>query len=56
MVAGHGFPMGPFSLLDTVGLDVSAAILDRLHLEFAEPDLEPPALLLRMLDDGCLGR
>ncbi|MFI6896648.1 3-hydroxyacyl-CoA dehydrogenase NAD-binding domain-containing protein [Streptomyces sp. NPDC050256] len=56
VVAGSGFPMGPFALLDTIGLDVSVAILDRLHREFADSDFEPPALLRRMLDDGCLGR
>jgi 3-hydroxybutyryl-CoA dehydrogenase len=48
--------MGPFALLDTIGLDVAAAILNRLHQEFADPDLAEPVLLRQLLDDGCLGR
>ncbi|MFF1902830.1 3-hydroxyacyl-CoA dehydrogenase NAD-binding domain-containing protein [Kitasatospora sp. NPDC058218] len=56
IVDGHGFPMGPFALLDTIGLDVSLAILERLHGSFREPDFEPPQLLRRYLAEGCLGR
>ena len=37
MKGGCGFPMGPFALLDLVGLDTSLAILDALHDEYREP-------------------
>ncbi|MFC8069831.1 3-hydroxyacyl-CoA dehydrogenase family protein [Streptomyces sp. NPDC057293] len=53
---GYGFPMGPFLLLDTIGLDVSVAILRRLHGEFATRDFVPPAMLERLVSDGALGR
>ena len=41
MKGGCGFPMGPFSLLDLVGLDTSVAILDALYEEFHDPELRP---------------
>ena len=39
MKGGCGFPMGPFALLDLVGLDTSLAILDALYDEFRDPEL-----------------
>jgi len=51
-----GFPMGPFALLDLVGLDTSLAILDALYLEFADPNYSPVPLLRRMVTAGRLGR
>ena len=56
MKGGCGFPMGPFALLDLVGLDTSLAILNALYEEFAEPHLAPVALLRRMVSAGQLGR
>ncbi|HUY42953.1 MAG TPA: 3-hydroxybutyryl-CoA dehydrogenase [Acidimicrobiales bacterium] len=56
MKGGCGFPMGPFALLDLVGLDTSLAILSALYDEFAEPHLAPVALLRRMVSAGQLGR
>ena len=56
MKGGCGFPMGPFALLDLVGLDTSLAILNALYDEFAEPHLAPVALLRRMVSAGHLGR
>ncbi|MDE3007952.1 MAG: 3-hydroxybutyryl-CoA dehydrogenase [Acidobacteriota bacterium] len=56
MKGGCGFPMGPFALLDLVGLDTSLAILNALYDEFAEPHLAPVALLRRMVSAGQLGR
>jgi 3-hydroxybutyryl-CoA dehydrogenase len=56
MQGGCGFPMGPFSLLDLVGLDTSVAILDALYQEFREPNLAPAPLLRRMVAAGHLGR
>lgn len=56
MKGGCGFPMGPFALLDLVGLDTSLAILDALHAEFADPNFAPLPLLRRMVSAGQLGR
>lgn len=56
MKGGCGFPMGPFALLDLVGLDVAVAILDALHAEFAEAHLAPRPMLRRMVSAGHLGR
>lgn len=56
MKGGCGFPMGPFALLDLVGLDTSVAILQALYDEFADPSLAPVALLRRMVSAGRLGR
>ena len=56
MKGGCGFPMGPFALLDLVGLDTSLAILDALFAEFAEPNFSPRPLLRRMVSAGQLGR
>ncbi|KOX06506.1 oxidoreductase [Streptomyces sp. NRRL B-1140] len=53
---GFGYPMGPFKLLDTIGLDVSLAILRRLSDEFPEPCYTPPAALERLVAGGHLGR
>ncbi|HSN06166.1 MAG TPA: 3-hydroxybutyryl-CoA dehydrogenase, partial [Candidatus Angelobacter sp.] len=41
MKTGCGYPMGPFELLDVVGLDVSLAIQRTLYLEFREPGFAP---------------
>ena len=56
MKGGCGFPMGPFALLDLVGLDTSLAILEALYLEFADPNYAPVPLLKRMVVAGRLGR
>lgn len=56
MKGGCGFPMGPFALLDLVGLDTSVAILDALFAEVAEPNFSPRPLLRRMVSAGQLGR
>ncbi|GAA4482241.1 3-hydroxybutyryl-CoA dehydrogenase [Rhodococcus olei] len=56
MKGGCGYPMGPLTLLDTVGLDVALAASESLYAEFAEPHYAPPALLRRMVDAGRLGR
>ncbi|MFF8714991.1 3-hydroxyacyl-CoA dehydrogenase family protein [Streptomyces sp. NPDC015184] len=53
---GFGYPMGPFALLDVIGLDVSLAILERLHAEFPEAGCEPPAVLGELVSGGHLGR
>ncbi len=56
MRGGCGFPMGPFALLDLVGLDTSLAILEALYAEFADPNFAPVPLLRRMVSAGTLGR
>ena len=56
MKGGCGFPMGPFALLDLVGLDTSLAILDALYDEFRDPNYAAVPLLRRMVTAGQLGR
>jgi 3-hydroxybutyryl-CoA dehydrogenase len=56
MKGGCGFPMGPFALLDLVGLDTSLAILDALYLEYADANFAPVPLLRRMVSAGLLGK
>jgi 3-hydroxybutyryl-CoA dehydrogenase len=56
MKLGGGYPMGPFELLDVVGLDVSLAIEQVLHEEFRDPGLAPAPLLEHLVSAGCLGR
>ncbi len=56
MKGGCGFPMGPFALLDLVGLDTSLAILDALYAEFRDPNYAAVPTLRRMVAAGRLGR
>jgi 3-hydroxybutyryl-CoA dehydrogenase len=56
MKGGCGFPMGPFALLDLVGLDTSLAILDALYDEFRDPNYSAVPLLRRMVTAELLGR
>ncbi|GAA2647160.1 3-hydroxyacyl-CoA dehydrogenase family protein [Streptomyces lunalinharesii] len=56
MKLGGGYPMGPFELLDVVGLDVSLAIEKVLHAAFRDPGLAPAPLLEHLVAAGCLGR
>jgi 3-hydroxybutyryl-CoA dehydrogenase len=56
MKLGCGHPMGPFALMDIVGLDVTYAILNSLHQEFRERRYAPAPLLEHMVRAGYLGR
>jgi len=56
MQGGCNFPMGPFALLDLVGLDTSLAILDALYEEFRDPNFAAAPALRRMVSAGHLGR
>ncbi len=56
MKEGCGFPMGPFTLLDLVGLDTSLAILDALYEEYRDPNYAAVPLLRRMVTAERLGR
>ncbi len=56
MKVGCGYPMGPFELLDVVGLDVSLAIERELYTEYREPGFAPAPLLEHLVTAGYLGR
>lgn len=56
MTVGCGHPIGPFDLLDVVGLDVSLAIERTLFDEFREPGFAPAPLLEHLVTAGYLGR
>jgi 3-hydroxybutyryl-CoA dehydrogenase len=56
MKKGCGYPMGPFELLDVVGLDVANAIQRELYLEFREPGFAPAPRLEHLVTAGYLGR
>ncbi len=56
MMLGCSYPMGPFQLLDFVGLDTTYYIANIMFDEFREPAYAPPPLLKRMVAAGRLGR
>jgi 3-hydroxybutyryl-CoA dehydrogenase len=56
MKLGCGYPMGPFELLDVVGLDVSLAIQRELYNQLREPGFAPTPLLEQLVTAGYVGR
>jgi 3-hydroxybutyryl-CoA dehydrogenase len=56
MKLGCGYPMGPFTLLDFVGLDTTYYITHVMYDEFKERRFASPALLKRLVMAGWLGR
>ncbi|MGW8178266.1 MAG: 3-hydroxyacyl-CoA dehydrogenase family protein [bacterium] len=56
MKLGCGHPMGPFQLLDFIGLDTINQIASIMYEEFREGRMAPPPLLRRMVYAGRLGR
>src|SRR5438105_5200789 len=56
MMLGVSYPMGPFTLLDFVGLDTAAHVADVLFEEFKESRFAVPTLLRQMVAAGWLGR
>lgn len=56
MMLGCGYPMGPFTLLDYVGLDTTYYIANVMFDEFKEKRYAPPTLLKRMVMAGHYGR
>jgi len=56
MKGGCGFPMGPFAVLDLVGIDTSVAILDALYEEHRDPNYAAVPRLRRMVAAERLGR
>lgn len=53
---GLGYPMGPFTLLDIVGLDIHKAVSMSLYEQLRDPRFAPPPLVERMIAAGHLGR
>jgi 3-hydroxybutyryl-CoA dehydrogenase len=56
MTLGTGYPMGPFTLSDFVGIDTLYYIAEIMFEEFREPRFAPPPLLKRMVTLGFYGR
>ena len=56
MKLGCGYPMGPFTLGDFVGLDTTYYIAEIMFNEFREKRFAPPSLLKRMVLAGLYGR
>ena len=56
MMMGTGYPMGPFTLLDFVGLDTTYKIAEIMFDEYREKRYAPPPLLKRMVMAGMFGR
>ena len=56
MKLGCGYPMGPFTLLDFVGLDTTYYIANIMFEEYREPVYAPPPILKRMVLAGRLGK
>jgi 3-hydroxybutyryl-CoA dehydrogenase len=56
MTLGCGHPIGPFALLDFIGLDTAYSVANIMFEEFREPAYAPPPLLKRMVLAGRLGR
>ncbi|MET0852785.1 MAG: 3-hydroxybutyryl-CoA dehydrogenase [Candidatus Rokuibacteriota bacterium] len=56
MKLGCGYPMGPFTLLDLVGLDTTMYVAEVMFEEFRDSRYAPPPLLKRMVMAGRLGR
>jgi len=56
MQLGCGYPMGPLTLLDFVGLDTTHYIAEIMFKEYREPRYAPPPLLKRMVLAGMHGK
>jgi len=56
MKLGTGYPMGPFTLLDFVGLDTTYYIANIMFEEFKSPQYAAPTLLKRMVHAGFHGK
>lgn len=56
MKLGCGYPMGPFTLLDYVGLDTTMWAAEAIYDEYKDPLYAPPPLLRRMVASGMYGK
>ena len=56
MTAGAGWPMGPCTLVDLVGIDVHVLASEALYEKLREPRMAPPPRIVAMKNAGLLGR
>lgn len=56
MKLGCGYPMGPLTLLDYIGLDTVMWVAEAIYDEYKDPLYAPPPLLRRLVHSGMLGR
>ena len=56
MKLGAGWPMGPFTLCDLVGVDIGLEVCNVLYRETGDPKFRPAGLLKQMVRAGWLGR
>ncbi len=56
MTNGAGWPMGPCALIDLIGIDVHVHASEALHDKLSEERMAPPERLVRMQQEGALGR
>jgi 3-hydroxybutyryl-CoA dehydrogenase len=56
MTAGAGWPMGPCTLVDLVGIDIHVHASDALYKKLREPRMAPPPRIVAMKNAGLLGR
>jgi 3-hydroxybutyryl-CoA dehydrogenase len=56
MKLGCGYPMGPFELLDYVGLDTTLWAAEAIYAEYSDEAYNPPTLLRRMVQAGRYGK
>jgi 3-hydroxybutyryl-CoA dehydrogenase len=56
MTNGAGWPMGPCALIDLIGIDVHVHASEALHGKLVEARMAPPERLVRMQQEGKLGR
>jgi 3-hydroxybutyryl-CoA dehydrogenase len=56
MTKGVNWPIGPCALIDLIGVDVHVHASEALHGALGEARMAPPSRLVRMRDEGLLGR
>ncbi len=56
MTRGVNWPIGPCALIDLIGIDIHVHASEALHDALGEPRMAPPERLVRMRDEGQLGR
>ena len=56
LLDGIGFKMGPFKLIDLIGVDANLNVTKSLYELMQQPQFEPSKLQQKMVDDGKLGR
>lgn len=56
MTAGVNWPIGPCALIDLIGIDIHVHASEALHAALGEPRMAAPERLVRMRDEGLLGR